>query len=423
MLILLLVVLALPIFIFVVGRVNLDIRNRAAGTNEIGIGFTPGSGSYAPGTAVTVKIALHKLAQRSIIVSGAQAVINVNEKFVINGAACEAPFNGLPFTKINGTAVTVMCAVGAGSQPVSVGTADVAFASLSLTVDSYAQDGTAALAFTSTRATEAGIAGQAPDVSTAGTAANFTISATAASPTTAGGASPTGIYGSDFEIPIGTKDQVGVNIGSAGSNIPKITFSAVLNQTQNNPDLYFRLRVKDELFFRDNPNIPLNPTCDTPGAADRDFYIPMRAQGNIYRPVTSINQPPPGGFVANVDANGWVTLTDVVPDRFYSLILKAPKFRGGLVAEHVNLISGQDNSQIFDFSSNPLEPGDVPDPNNGLAQDCTVNSIDISLIVSRIGSTGTGELEVADVNFDNIVNGNDVAKVVNTLSTKPDDDL
>ena len=73
--------------------------------------------------------------------------------------------------------------------------------------------------------------------------------------------------------------------------------------------------------------------------------------------------------------------------------------------------------------NNPLEPGDLPNPNDNLLQDCTVNSVDISLMVSRIGSTGGADLQVADVNFDGSVNGNDISKVVNTLSTKPDDDL
>jgi hypothetical protein len=58
-----------------------------------------------------------------------------------------------------------------------------------------------------------------------------------------------------------------------------------------------------------------------------------------------------------------------------------------------------------------------------MSQDCTVNSVDLSMLISRIGSIDAGNLAVADVNFDGIVNGNDVSKVVNTLSTKPDDDI
>ena len=69
-----------------------------------------------------------------------------------------------------------------------------------------------------------------------------------------------------------------------------------------------------------------------------------------------------------------------------------------------------------------LTSEDLPDPNNNLTLDCTINSIDLSLIESRIGFTDISSLNIADVNYDSIVNGNDIAKVVNTLSIKPDDD-
>jgi hypothetical protein len=222
----------------------------------------------------------------------------------------------------------------------------------------------------------------------------------------------------EFEIPIGNKERITVNIGGGGSG-PKIKFSASLLNTQNNPDMYFRLRVKDELYFQDNPNANFTPMCETPNEAEKDFYVPMRATGNVYSPVSSIQATAPGA-VAQVSADGYVSLDGVSPDRFYALFLKAPKFRGGMMIEHVQLTSGQ--NQPFDFSASPLEPGDLPDPNNSLKQDCTVNSVDLSLIVSSIGSTVPSDLQISDVNFDGIVNGNDVAKVVNTLSTKPDDD-
>ena len=207
-------------------------------------------------------------------------------------------------------------------------------------------------------------------------------------------------------------------------NIPQITFSSQLAHTQNNPDLFFRLRVKDELFFLDNPNTVLSPTCQNPSQGEKDFYIPMRAQGTIYKPVSSISVIPPSGVnIANVTADGWVILDGISENRYYSFILKAPKFRGTQVEEHVYLRGGQRTDQVYSWINNPLEPGDLPNPNNQLLQDCTVNSIDISLLISTLGSINQADLDVADVNFDLIVNGNDIAKVVNTLSTKPDDDL
>ena len=230
--------------------------------------------------------------------------------------------------------------------------------------------------------------------------------------------------GGDFEVPIGSKDVITVDIGGVPGNIPQISFSAELAHTQANPDMYFRLRVKDDLYFVDNPGVVLAPTCNSPSEGEKDFYIPVRAQGNVYKPVASINVPVPSGAgVAKVTADGWVVLEGIAEDRYYTFILKAPKFRGVQVVEHVYLQSGQQSGQVFSWVNNPLEPGDLPNPNDNLLQDCTVNSVDISLMVSRIGSTGGADLKVADVNFDGIVNGNDISKVVNTLSTKPDDDL
>lgn len=566
LIILLFVVIALPILLLAASTIQ-DIRNRAAGTNEVAIKFSPSSGSFSATGPLSVKVVMSNLAGRAIKVSGAQAVVNVSDLFTINSATCLAPFNGLPFVRVEGTVVTVMCSIATGSTPVSVTGTDLPFASLNLT---GAAEGTAALSFTSTRATEAGIVGQAPDVSTAGVAASYTLttgqgggstvptqattgdvnltfvpsSATlpptttvkimassgtkniaftntviqfdnskinlaseittnpafstivdktakaiansqgiakiviAASPTDT---KPSGSFeiasfqiapiittadsttiefvlsqmqyvdsaqtslnigtstltvnineqimspvptGGETEVPIGSKDQLTINItggGSGGTNGPQITFSALLNHTQNNPDLYFRMRVKDELYFQQNPNANLTASCTTPSDAEKDFYIPMRATNGVYKPVSSISGSAQGN-VANVTADGWVTLAGVVPDRFYTLLLKAPKFRASKVIEHQKLIMGQSN-QTFDFTSLALEPGDLPDPNNSNQQDCTVNSIDISQIVSRIGSTLAGDLDVADVNFDGIVNGNDVSKVVNTLSTKPDDDF
>ena len=73
-----------------------------------------------------------------------------------------------------------------------------------------------------------------------------------------------------------------------------------------------------------------------------------------------------------------------------------------------------------------MEPGDLPDPNNSHKQDCTVNSIDLTLIETILDSqeqSGQSNLDIADVNYDGIVNANDLSKVVKTLSTKPDDDI
>ena len=58
----------------------------------------------------------------------------------------------------------------------------MAVATIDLNVDSNASDGTSQITFNSTRVTEAGIAGQAPDVSTAGSLSEYTIVSAPACP-------------------------------------------------------------------------------------------------------------------------------------------------------------------------------------------------------------------------------------------------
>ena len=175
-----------------------------------------------------------------------------------------------------------------------------------------------------------------------------------------------------------------------------------------------------------NPSLEnSSDSCNNPPEGSKDFNIPTQADGDVYKPVQDINgSPPGGGKAAKVSVDGWVSLDGVIPGRYYTLLLKGPKTRSVKVAEHVLLQPNQNTEiQDFDWTSKPIDPGDLPDPNNGLKQDCTVNSIDLSLITSRLGAMDGDNLNIGDVNYDGIINGNDVSKVVNTLSTKPDDDL
>jgi hypothetical protein len=185
--------------------------------------------------------------------------------------------------------------------------------------------------------------------------------------------------------------------------------------------MYLKLRVKDELAFTSGGT---DPTCTNPGSGGKDFLVPVKSSDGIYSPSSNISASPPSGIpVVSVSADGWITLGGMSAGKYYSFILKAEKTRGELVVEHIQLTTGTPANQDFDWTATPLEPGDLPDPNKSEKQDCAVNVVDLSLITSRIGATGSDELKIADVNYDSVVNGNDVSKVVNTLSTKPDDDL
>ncbi len=227
-----------------------------------------------------------------------------------------------------------------------------------------------------------------------------------------------------YIIDAGDKQSLSINIGPSIN--PLIKFKAKLSSLRSYPELYLKLRVKDELAFLSNQNTTTAPTdtCNNPKDPDKDFLIPMKATGDVYNPVQQISQPvPTGATVASVTNEGWVILDGVIPGRYYSLFLKGPKTRKGKMAEHFLLQPEKNSTQEFDWTGKPLDPGDLPDPNNGDKQDCTINSTDWSLEKSRIGANDGGNLAVCDVNYDSICNAGDSVAILNTLSKRPDDDF
>jgi len=227
-----------------------------------------------------------------------------------------------------------------------------------------------------------------------------------------------------YMIDPGNKQSLAINIGPGTS--PRIRFKAKLGSVKNYPEMYMKLRAKDELAFMSNPTpAPSSDTCNNPPAGEKDFYIPMKANGGVYSPVPQIAvSAPSGATVPVVTSDGWVSLSGILAGKFYTLTLKAPKTRAEKMIEHAQLQANQSNQvQDFDWTGKTLDPGDLPDPNNNKKQDCTVNSVDIALINSRLGKTDNDNLEVADVNYDGVVNANDISQVVGTLSTKPDDEI
>ena len=117
--------------------------------------------------------------------------------------------------------------------------------------------------------------------------------------------------------------------------------------------------------------------------------------------------------------------------------MKSSKTVSELVVSEVIVLAGRPTSQNFDWLGKPLLPGDLLDPNNDFKQDCLVNSIDLSLIEARMDACCNGavcpgreinsscadwdKLKVADVNYDGVVNGNDMAKAVYTITVDPED--
>ncbi len=245
-------------------------------------------------------------------------------------------------------------------------------------------------------------------------------------PAPSGTPAPTPSSGEDkYVIDIGLKQGLVINIGAG--EVAQIRFKAKLSSVQKLPDMYLKLRVKDELAFMDTnfvKTLATSDSCNTTPNNAFDFWVPVKANSDgVYMPVTSIGTPPEGIQVATVLPDGWVMLPGVSGGKYYSFYLKGPKTRSTKTAEHIQLQPNEKlETQDFDWTATTLDAGDLPDPNNGLRQDCTVNSIDISLISSRLAKTDAENLNIADVNYDGVISGNDISKVVNTLSTKPDDD-
>lgn len=238
---------------------------------------------------------------------------------------------------------------------------------------------------------------------------------------------PTPPSGRDkYLIDVGDKQSLVINIGAAIA--PQIKFKAKLASVRSTPDMYLKLRVKDELAFMDRQNdaSAAASSCNNPVLPDKDFYIPVKADANgVYSPVQQITTPAPGGAsVAVVSAEGWVMLDGVVPGRYYTLYLKGPKTRKSRMLEHFNLQPNQTGTQDYDWTGKPLDPGDLPDPGNSNQQDCTINSADWSLVMGRIGSnqTDSAALGVADVNYTGDVNALDSIAILDTLKLRPDDD-
>ena len=162
----------LPMVIYL-AMTRQDLRNRAAGSDEVGIRFSPTNIYKIEGETFDVSVNAYKIAERIIKASGAQVKLSVDDSFSINSAQCTAPFDGVPFTRIDGQTVTVICAISPASDPVDLTADDLPFAAINLTLNTPSHEGPLEIILESTRITEAGVAGQAPDVSTAGEDATF----------------------------------------------------------------------------------------------------------------------------------------------------------------------------------------------------------------------------------------------------------
>ena len=132
-------------------------------------------------------------------------------------------------------------------------------------------------------------------------------------------------------------------------------------------------------------------------------------------------------FDKNAVGEGSVVLNGVEPGDKYAILVKGPvhlarKFcknnqtdRCAYGQEKITLTEGENN---FDLTGLYLEPGDIN-------SDGRVDSADFTLLKQAVGkkrSAETGENIPEDLNFNGVVNSQDIVLFLETLSTKYEDD-
>ena len=176
----LLLVLLIPLFFLrQLTEEQQIVEREAAGSGEVRMHIQPTNITVNPGQHYETNIVLTKTVDRTIIISGAQAVLTFDTPLSVvseQDISCGPQFNGLVFKQISGQSVTIMCTVNPGaSNFINLTSADVILATVMVTVNNTAgQD--ASIQFTATRVTEANDTNLVPDVSTAGETATYTIS-------------------------------------------------------------------------------------------------------------------------------------------------------------------------------------------------------------------------------------------------------
>lgn len=96
----------------------------------------------------------------------------------------------------------------------------------------------------------------------------------------------------------------------------------------------------------------------------------------------------------------------------YKLCIKGPKH---LQKCFSNITFHED--QNYDFTANPLEPGDLALPQDGI-----VNDKDLNYLESHLNTTDPAVLAIADLNLDNSLNMGDVLLLEQTLASKGDEE-
>jgi hypothetical protein len=122
--------------------------------------------------------------------------------------------------------------------------------------------------------------------------------------------------------------------------------------------------------------------------------------------------------------------TKVPRGNTYKLLVKGPKHLAKrfctadasgsdyFCAENAGAISLTPGLKIFDFSTVPMAPGDLPLDGQ---QDGVVDSSDLTYIRQNLGQKEAGLLKIGDLNLDGIIDTQDFSLVINNLINNEDE--
>ncbi|OGG23451.1 hypothetical protein A3E42_00190 [Candidatus Gottesmanbacteria bacterium RIFCSPHIGHO2_12_FULL_40_13] len=155
-----------------------EIDKIEEGSREVAVQLNPREGEKVIGESFEVMISLSKRTDRDIKISGAQAELLASDGLKFDSAECLEPFNGLPYVKINGRIITLVCSISIDSEAVIISDDDINFGRVNLTAAGGGKASQESLSFNRVRVTESGIEGKAPDLSLLGGKALFVINNT-----------------------------------------------------------------------------------------------------------------------------------------------------------------------------------------------------------------------------------------------------
>src|SRR3989344_9301049 len=118
----LLLVLLIPLFFLrQLTEEQQIVEREATGSGEVRMHIRPTNITVNPGQTYSTDVILTKTADRSIAISGAQAVLTFDNPLSViseDNISCGPQFNGLVFKQISGQSVTIMCTVQPGATNV-----------------------------------------------------------------------------------------------------------------------------------------------------------------------------------------------------------------------------------------------------------------------------------------------------------------